>query len=146
MTAGALVLLGVVAVADLAVVVYIGLDLLDGTTTSLADAANDYARVGIEDGLGTALLLARVGLDVLVGVLLLVAAAQLLRGRDRRGVELAQGALLLALTLVNVLLFYTDQWVASGAAVIELVVLGVVWRFGREVLSGPGARRSSAAR
>lgn len=145
-TAGALVLLGVVAVADLAVVVYIGLDLLDGTTTSLADAANDYARVGIEDGLGTALLLARVGLDVLVGVLLLVAAAQLLSGRDRRGVELAQGALLLALTLVNVLLFYTDQWVASGAAVIELVVLGVVWRFGREVLSGPGARRSSAAR
>jgi len=141
-TAGALALLGVVAVADLAVVVLIGLDLLDGTTTGLADAANDYARVGIEDGLGTTLLLARVVLDVGVGVLLLVAAAQLLRGRERRGLELAQGALLLALTLVNVLLFYTDQWVASGAAVTELVVLGLVWRARREVLSGPGARTS----
>ncbi len=141
-TAGALVVLGVVAVADLAVVAFIGLDLLDGSTTGLADAANDYARVGIEDGLGTALLLARVGLDVVVGVLLLVAASQLLRGRERQGAELAQGALLLALTLVNVLLFYTDQWVASGAAVTELVVLGLVWRFRREVVSGPGARTS----
>ncbi|SDF66796.1 hypothetical protein [Klenkia brasiliensis] len=149
-TAGALALLGAAAVADLAVVVLIGLDLLDGSTTGLADAANDYARVGIEDGLGTALLLARVVLDVGVGVVLLVAAAQLVRGRDRRGVELGQGALLVALTLVDVLLFYTDQWVASGAAVTELVALGLLWRFRRDVLgeapdgerevSAPGAR------
>jgi len=134
----ALALLGVVAVGDLAVVGFIGLDLLDGTTTSLADAANDYARVGIEDGLGTTLLLLRVGLDVVVGVLLLVGALLVARGRDRRGVEVAQGGLLLALTLVNVLLFYTDQWVASGAAVTELVVLGLVWRFRRDALGeGP---------
>ncbi|MEI4272864.1 hypothetical protein TEK04_14135 [Klenkia sp. LSe6-5] len=143
-TAGALGLLGVVAVADLAVVVLIGLDLRDGTVTDLAEAANSYARVSIEDGLGTALLLARVGLDVVVGVALLVAAVQLLRGRDRRGVEIGQGALLVSLTLVNVLLFYTDQWVASGAAATELVVLGLVWRFRREALSEPDGRTSSA--
>lgn len=85
---------------------------------------------------------------------LTVGALQLLRHRDRRGVELAQGGLLLALTLVNVLLFYTDQWVASGAAAVELVVLGLVWRFRREVLgeepdgevSAPDARTRSAAR
>ena len=145
-TVVALAVLGVVAVADLAVVGFIGLDLLDGTTTSLADAANRYARVGIEDGLGTTLLLLRVGLDVVVGVLLLVAAVQLLRGRDRRGVEVAQGALLLALTLVNVLLFYTDQWVASGAAATELVVLGLVWRFRRDALGeGPDGEVSEPA-
>ncbi|SCX40292.1 hypothetical protein SAMN03159343_0929 [Klenkia marina] len=137
-TVGALAVLGVVAVADLAVVGFIGLDLLDGTTTSLADAANRYARVGIQDGLGTTLLLLRVGLDVVVGVLLLVGAVLVARGRDRRGVEVAQGGLLLALTLVNVLLFYTDQWVASGAAATELVVLGLVWRYRRDALGeGP---------
>ena len=155
LTAGALAVLGVVAVGDLAVVGFIGLDLLDGTTTSLADAANDYARVDIQDGLGTTLLLARVGLDVVVGVLLLVSAVLLLRGRDRRGVEVGQGGLLLALTLVNVLLFYTDQWVASGAAAVELAVLGLVWRFRREALretpdgeaaTEPAGRTSSAAR
>ncbi|SDO99190.1 hypothetical protein SAMN05660199_02947 [Klenkia soli] len=153
LTTGALGLLGVVAVGDLAVVGFIGLDLLDGTTTSLADAANDYARVGIQDGLGVTLLLLRVGLDVVVGVLLLVAAVQLARGRDRRGVELGQGGLLLALTLVDVLLFYTDQWIASGAAATQLVVLGLVWRFRRDALGeGPdglserGARTRSAAR
>jgi hypothetical protein len=155
LTAGALAVLGVVAVGDLAVVGFIGLDLLDGTTTTLADAANDYARVDIQDGLGTTLLLARVGLDVVVGVLLLVSAVLLLRGRDRRGVEVGQGGLLLALTLVNVLLFYTDQWVASGAAAVELAVLGLVWRFRREVLretpdgeaaTEPAGRTSSAAR
>jgi hypothetical protein len=141
-TVAALAVLGVVAVADLAVVGFIGLDLVDGTTTTLADAANRYARVDIEDGLGTTLLLLRVGLDVVVGVLLLVAAVQLLRGRDRRGAELAQGALLLALTVVDVLLFYTDQWVASGAAATELVVLGVVWRFRRDALGeGPDGAR-----
>lgn len=134
LTVGALVALGVVAVGDLAVVAYIGVDLLDGTTTSLADAANDYARVGIQDGLGVTLLLLRVGLDLVVGVLLLVAAVLLLRGRDRRGVEIGQGGLLLALTLVNVLLFYTEQWVAAGAATVELVVLGLVWRFRRDAL------------
>ncbi|CAB4912794.1 MAG: hypothetical protein F2825_05070 [Actinobacteria bacterium] len=155
LTAGALAVLGVVAVGDLAVVGFIGLDLLDGTTTTLADAANDYARVDIQDGLGTTLLLARVGLDVVVGVLLLVSAVLLLRGRDRRGVEVGQGGLLLALTLVNVLLFYTDQWVASGAAAVELAVLGLVWRFRREALretpdgeaaTEPAGRTSSAAR
>ena len=46
----------------------------------------------------------------------------------------AQGGLLLALTLVNVLLFYTEQWVAAGAATVELVVLGLVWRFRRDAL------------
>jgi hypothetical protein len=154
LTAGALAVLGVVAVGDLAVVGFIGLDLLDGTTTTLADAANDYARVDIQDGLGTTLLLARVGLDVVVGVLLLVSAVLLLRGRDRRGVEVGQGGLLLALTLVNVLLFYTDQWVASGAAGVELAVLGLIWRFRRaalretpdgEAATEPAGRTSSAA-
>ncbi|KQS69343.1 hypothetical protein [Modestobacter sp. Leaf380] len=134
MTTGALAVLGVVAVSDLAVVGFIGVDLLDGTTSDLADAANDYAAVGIQDALGTTLLLSRVALDLVVGVLLLTAAVALLRGRDRRGIEIGQAGLLLALTVVNVLLFYTQQWVASGAAVLELAALGLVWRFRREAL------------
>jgi hypothetical protein len=138
LTIGALVVVGLLALGDLAVAAFIGVDLLDGTTTSLADAANDYARVDIEDGLGVVLLLLRVGLDVIVGVLLLLAAVRLARGRDRRGVELAQAGLLLALTVVNVLLFYTEQWTAAGAATVELVVLGLVWRFRRDALrEGP---------
>lgn len=131
---GALTLLGVLALGDLAVAAFIGVDLLDGTTTSLADAANDYARVGIEDGLGVTLLLLRVGLDVVVGVVLLVAAVLVARGQDWRGVEFGQGGLLLALTVVNVLLFYTEQWIAAGAASMELVVLGLVWRFRKDAL------------
>lgn len=134
LTITALTLLGVVAVGDLAIVGSIGLDLRDGTASDLADAANDYARVDIQDGLGVTLLLLRVGLDLVVGVLLLVAAVLLARRRDRRGVELGQGALLLALTVVNVLLFYTEQWIAVGAAAVELVVLGLVRRFGRDAL------------
>jgi len=138
MIVGALAMLGILALADLAVAAFIGLDLLDGTTTDLADVANDYAQVGIQDGLGVTLLLLRVGLDAVVGAVLLGAAVLLARGRDRRGVELGQGGLLLALTVVNVLLFYTEQWIAAGAATAQLVVLGLVWRFRRHVLQqGP---------
>ncbi|RBY78621.1 hypothetical protein DQ239_08795 [Blastococcus sp. TF02-09] len=136
LTVAALTLLGIVAVGDLAVVGYLGVDLQDGSTTGLADAANDYARVNIQDGIGVTLLLLRVGLDLVVGALLLVAAVQIARGRDRRGVELGQGALLLALTVVNVLLFYTEQWIAAGAAAVELAALGLVWRFRKKMLQG----------
>jgi hypothetical protein len=134
LTSGALAVVGVLAVGDLAVAAYIGLDLVDGTTTGLADAANDYVQVGIEDGLGVTLLLLRVILDVVVGVVLLFAAVLLARGRDRRGVELGQNGLLLTLTVVNVLLFYTEQWIAAVAATAELGVLGLVWRFRKDAL------------
>lgn len=138
LTVGALALLGILALGDLAVAAFIGVDLMDGTTTGLADVADDYVQVGIEDGLGVTLLLLRVGLDAVVGAVLLTAAVCLVRRRDRRGVELGQGGLLLALTVVNVLLFYTEQWIAAGAATVQLAVLGLVWRFRRKTLrEGP---------
>ncbi|WP_148062121.1 hypothetical protein [Micromonospora aurantiaca] len=114
--AGVLGLLGLLAVSDLTVITTVAADLADGTTSEVTDVANRFARVRIEDTRGVSFLLVRAGLDVLVGVALLTAAVLLMRDKRRVGAELAAGSLLLALTVVNLLVFYLEQFLAAVGA------------------------------
>jgi hypothetical protein len=68
-------------------------------------------------------LLARMALEGLVGLLLLLAALLLAFGREERGVQLGRLGLLFALTMVNLLLFYFDQFTTIVTAVVQLVLL-----------------------
>ncbi|RBY78136.1 hypothetical protein DQ238_13110 [Geodermatophilus sp. TF02-6] len=124
-----LTVLGLVAVSDLAVITAIAVDLSDGSTSELTDVANGFARIEIEDARGVGFLFARAVLDVLAGSMLVVAAVLLVRGRRRSAMELARHGLLLFLTVVNLLLFYLEQFAAAAAALVQLALLYGVRRY-----------------
>ena len=121
--------LGLLAVSDLGVITVIAADLTDGSTATLVEIANRFARVDIEDRRGVVLLLVRAGLDVLVGVALVTAAVLLARAPTRRALELAQTGLLASLTVVNLLVFYLEQFLAALSALAQLAVLCAVQRY-----------------
>ncbi|MFP5346057.1 MAG: zf-HC2 domain-containing protein [Actinomycetes bacterium] len=134
----ALTLLGLLAVSDLVIIVAIAIDLADRSSGNVVRVANRFARVEIADERGVLLLLVRAGLDVLVGVTLLVAAWLLSRQHQhapqrRRALGLAQGGLLTSVTVVNLLVFYLEQFVAAVFAVVQLTVLYGVQRYQRRL-------------
>lgn len=63
---------------------------------------------------------ARLALETSVGVLTLVSAGLLLAGKDRSGATLGSLAMLLSLMVVNLLVFYFDQFSTIALALIEL--------------------------
>jgi hypothetical protein len=71
-------------------------------------------------------LAVRLGLQLLVSVLYLVALVQFWRGREQRGVNLAIFAALLAFTLVNLVNFYVSQFGALTAFFSNLASLFVL--------------------
>ena len=123
---GTLGVLGVLAVSDLTVITAVAADLADGATSEVTDLANRFARVEIQDARGVGFLLARAALDVIVGVVLLAAAVLLVRDKRRIATELAAGSLLLALTVVNLLVFYLEQFFAAVGALVQLAALQAV--------------------
>jgi hypothetical protein len=67
------------------------------------------------------------GLEAVVGCLLLVAAGLLLAGQERTGVTLGWITLLFALTAVNLLVFYFDQFSAILIAIAQFATfLGLI--------------------
>jgi hypothetical protein len=132
-----LAVLGLVAVSDLTVITAVAGDLSDGSTSRVTDLANRFTRVEIRDVRGEVLLLARVVLDVIAGVFLVAAAVLLARGRRRTAVQLAQYGLLLFLTVVNLLLFYLEQFAAAAGAVIQLTLLLGVRRYQDQFIEEP---------
>ena len=73
-------------------------------------------------------------LQLLIGGLLVVALGQLAFGRDRSAVRLASYSLLLALTVVNLFVFFYDQFSAILPASLELVLLIGGYRYQRRFL------------
>lgn len=65
----------------------------------------------------------RLALDGVSGLPLLVAAAFLVIGQDRRGITVAYIGLLLSLTMVNLLIFYFDQFQAITESLIQFALL-----------------------
>ncbi|MBN2385381.1 MAG: hypothetical protein JXB85_00045 [Anaerolineales bacterium] len=65
----------------------------------------------------------RLGLEVVVGVLLLVSAGFLVAKRDRLATSLGSVALLLSLTTVNILLFYFEQFSTIITTSIQFLLL-----------------------
>jgi hypothetical protein len=65
----------------------------------------------------------RVGLEGLASLPLLVAAGCLILGRERRGIVIGRFGLLFSLTIVNLLVFYFDQFHALSATLFQFVLL-----------------------
>ncbi|MCZ2812292.1 hypothetical protein O2W15_12695 [Modestobacter sp. VKM Ac-2979] len=118
--------LGVATVADLALVGLVATDLAGGTANDLAAAVDEYVVVDVLDDLGVVLFACRIVLDAVLGVVLLIAAVLLARGRDRRGTGVANAALLAALLTVDVLFFWSEQFAAAGLVLVHLLLLAAV--------------------
>lgn len=58
-----------------------------------------------------------------------MAAVLLLRGAARRATALAQTGLLTSLSVVNLLVFYLEQFAAAVSALVQLTVLLLVQRY-----------------
>ncbi len=77
---------------------------------------------------GVIWFMARMGLEAGVALLLIAAAVTLGLGKDRLGIGLAYLSLLLSLTVVNLLVFYFEQFSTMIKASIEFVLLlGVLY-------------------
>jgi hypothetical protein len=72
---------------------------------------------------------ARFGLEGVIGLLLLISAVLMIIGKDKRGVSLAYISLLFSLTVVNLLLFYFNQFSTILVAFAEFCVLLVILRY-----------------
>ncbi|MGW8251443.1 MAG: hypothetical protein ACWGO1_12430, partial [Anaerolineales bacterium] len=75
-------------------------------------------------------------LQGLVGVLLVISTVLLLTNRERQGIRLSYFALLIYLTVVNLLLFYYNQFSTILAATVQFVLLlGVLYYRQRYVVT-----------
>lgn len=69
----------------------------------------------------------RLSLQGAMGLILVVAAFLLLIKKDKRGIGLAYIALLVTITVVNILVFYYDQFSTIFSAVVQfLLILGIL--------------------
>ncbi len=121
-------ILGALSVGDLVAIVSLALAPPEVRQTQVWEFALRHARVEIESTSGLILFLTRVALDVTVGLLLLTAAAFILRGKTRPGLTLAYYSLLLSLTVANLLIFYFEQFLAAVGAVAQFSLLrAITW-------------------
>jgi hypothetical protein len=72
---------------------------------------------------------ARVGMEGVLGFIVLVAAVLLLVGRERRAINIAYVALLFSITVVNLLLFYFDQFSTIINATVQFALLLAILRY-----------------
>jgi len=77
----------------------------------------------------------RIILEAIVSLILLTAAVLLIVGRNERGIQLSFFSLLLSLTVVNLFVFYFDQFSTIILAVIQLLLLGGVVHYRKSYLS-----------
>ena len=84
-------------------------------------------RIGSDRQLG--LFLVQVALEAAVASLLVLGAALLILRRDRLGVGSAYAGLLLSLTVVNLLVFYFEQFSTIVTAVVQFILLVGVLRY-----------------
>jgi len=76
----------------------------------------------------------RLGLEVIIGVMLLVSAVLLLVGKKRRAYDLGYLSLLLSLTVLDMLLFYFEQFSTVLIVGFQFVVLFGVMYYRRKFL------------
>jgi len=74
------------------------------------------------------------GLLTGVGLVLFIAAGMLAVNKQRRGINLAYVGMLTSLTMVNLLVFYYDQFSAIVSAALQLIILMGILRYRRRFL------------
>ncbi len=82
---------------------------------------------------------ARVALEMAVGLVLAAAAILVAIGREKRGFTIAYLGLLFSLTVVNILVFYFDQFSTIFNSTVQFLVLLIALRYRTLYLKPPGA-------
>lgn len=82
---------------------------------------------------------ARVGLEMLVGLALLVAAVMIALGREKRGFLIAYMGLLFSLSVVNIMVFYFDQFSTIFNSTVQFIVLMIGLRYRALFMRPPGS-------
>lgn len=120
---GGLIALGAFAVYDL---FQLSISIQD--PTRLSETITDVVLQGqIASTSGLFWFLARIVLEGLVGATLILAAILLIFRRDRLGIFLAVLGLLLSLTVVNLFVFYFEQFSSIFPALVQaLLLLGAI--------------------
>jgi hypothetical protein len=72
---------------------------------------------------------ARVGIEGSIGILLLVSVVLLLIRKEKNGILLSYVALIFSLTVVNLVIFYFNQFSAIIMSVLQFVVLLLIMRY-----------------
>jgi hypothetical protein len=75
-----------------------------------------------------------IGLKAVVGVALLIALVQMLRGREERAIPFALAGLLLSIAAVDVLLFYFAQFIAAAYVTIDFLLIAALIFYRRRYL------------
>ncbi len=87
---------------------------------------------------GIVLLQIRVGLEGLIGILLFAAAGAVVWGKEKQGVAIGFFTLLVAITVVDLLLFYFLQFFTIIYALTQFGVMLLLIRYQKRFLSDPG--------
>jgi hypothetical protein len=115
---GGLLALAIVAFASVATTIPVG-----PTPTYLEQILIHLIKSGqLYNAGGLYWFIARLVLEASVGVLILISAGLLIAGKDRSGIALGSLSMLLSLTIVNLLIFYFNQFSTIILALIELSV------------------------
>lgn len=104
-------------------------------------AVMELLAVGVRTGqvrssIGAAWFLIHLVLQTLVGLLAIVSGGLFSIIKERKGLELAVAALIIALTSVDLLAFFVDQFSASFAALTHLAALLILNEYRRRYIPG----------
>jgi hypothetical protein len=90
-------------------------------------------------------LSARITLEAVLGGLLLISAALLVAGREQRGVQIGRLSLIAYLIVLDVIIFYTDQFATIGLVCVQLIIIWGLAHYQRQHLeySEHGIRKVS---
>jgi len=127
---------GLLAVGGFTLARTLGLMLGGGSLARVSEKLADLVaggRIGSDRQLG--LFLVEVALEAAVASSLVVGAGLLILKRDRLGVGSAYAGLLLSLTVVNLLVFYFEQFSTIVTAMVQFVLLVGVLRFRNRFLT-----------
>ena len=129
--AGGLAALGILAVINL-----YGLLLAASDPAHLQQRIADLIALGrVSSSSGMFWFVARVAIEGLVGLLLVVAAGLLIANREARGVAAGYLGLLLSLTVVNLLVFYFEQFSTIFYAGVQFALLLGIFYYRRRYLT-----------
>ncbi len=126
-----LVALGVIALAAVIQVAFAALSstYIDPTAQALVNSGR------IKSATSLTWFFIQLGLEGLVGLLLLVSSVLLAINREQQGIELGYFGLLLSLTVVNLLVFYFNQFGNIVLTFIQVVLLLTLVHYRQNYLS-----------
>jgi hypothetical protein len=129
---------GLLALGGFALVDFVSLLMAVRAPQRLEATVAEWVSLGqVADSSGLFWFLARVSLEGMVGVLGVLAAFFLFSGMERRGVDVGVVGLLLALSAVNLLVFYFEQFSTIVKATLQFTLLMTLFYYRRRFLTLP---------